>query len=207
MREEEFKLAAVILAAGSSTRMGRPKMLLPWGKTSVVGHLLKVWSSLPVEQTAVVCAATDGGIAAELDHLRFSATDRIINPDPARGMFSSVQCAARWRGWRGAPTHFAIVLGDQPQLAPATLAEIIARAKQSPGKISQPSRGGHGRHPVFLPATAWQKLAGSTAANLKQFLESMPGDVHQFEIDDPGLDLDIDHPEDYEKLRRMIFGQ
>jgi molybdenum cofactor cytidylyltransferase len=203
--QTDFKLAAVILAAGSSTRMGRPKMLLPWGETSVVGHLIGVWSLLPVAQVAVVCAATDAAIAAEFDRLRFPVTDRILNLDPSRGMFSSVQCAARWRGWRSSPTHYAIVLGDQPHLTPATLAEMIARAKQNPGKISQPSRGGHGRHPVFLPASALRKLAESRAISLKQFLESMAGEVRQFELDDPGLDLDIDHPEDYQKLLRMVF--
>ena len=96
--ERADSLAVVILAAGRSVRMGRPKLLLPWGQTSVLGHLLGQWQALRVGQTAVVCAAGDDGIHAELDRLGFPAADRICNPAPDRGMFSSIQCAANQSG-------------------------------------------------------------------------------------------------------------
>ena len=50
------KSGAVILAAGSSSRMGRPKLLLPWGATSVLGHQIQTWRSLSVGQIATVVA-------------------------------------------------------------------------------------------------------------------------------------------------------
>src|SRR6266576_2739159 len=78
-------LAAVLLAAGRSSRMGRPKLLLPWGATSVLGHLLDQWQALKSEQIAVVCAADDLLVQAELDRLGFSATDRILNVAKNRG--------------------------------------------------------------------------------------------------------------------------
>src|SRR5262245_43914169 len=107
----EFNLGVAILAAGLSTRMGQPKLLLPWGETSVVGHLLQTWTALGAAQIAVVCAADVSEIHAELDRLNVARQDRIENPSPDAGMFNSIQCAARWPNWRRSLTHFAIVLG------------------------------------------------------------------------------------------------
>src|SRR5437763_13333350 len=94
----EMLLGAVILAAGRSSRMGRPKLLLPWGETSVLGHLVEQWRMLRAQQIAVVCAAGDDGIQKELNRLMFPVECRIFNETPERGMFSSVQCAAQWAG-------------------------------------------------------------------------------------------------------------
>src|SRR6185369_245461 len=90
-----FSCGVVILAAGASLRMGQPKMLLPWGETSILGHLLAQWQSLLPEQIAVVCAREDQAIVNELDQLGFPHANRIGNPSPEHGMFRSIQCAAR----------------------------------------------------------------------------------------------------------------
>src|SRR5229473_6847631 len=94
-----FIFGVIILAAGRSTRMGRPKLLLPWGPTSILGHLIQLWQGLGAAQVVVVHAADDLVMLAELDRLPFSAYDRVANPDPDRGMFGSILCAARWRSW------------------------------------------------------------------------------------------------------------
>src|SRR5829696_1203279 len=94
-----FRFAVVILAAGASSRMGRPKLLLPWGETTVLGHLIAQWQQAGAQQITVVCASGDEGIHKELDRIGFARERRIINPDASRGMFSSVQTAAHWRGW------------------------------------------------------------------------------------------------------------
>src|SRR4030095_6978355 len=105
---DAVSLAVVVLAAGASSRMGRSKLLLPWGSASVLGHLVGQWRSLGARQVAVVCAADTPSLDVELDRLEIVATDRIPNPHPGDGMFSSVQCAARWGGWVPGLTHFAI---------------------------------------------------------------------------------------------------
>jgi molybdenum cofactor cytidylyltransferase len=194
-----FSVGVIILAAGRSARMGKPKLLLPWGKTSVLGYLIEEWRALHVKQIAVVCATGDLAIQAEMDRLGFPAQDRIINPNPQRGMFSSIQCAAQWPGWQPALTHWAIVLGDQPHLRPQTLRRVLEFSAAQPGRVCQPARQGHGRHPVLLPKAVFQQLAPTTAATLKEFLAAEAAQVALCEMDDPGLDVDIDRPEDYEK--------
>ena len=187
----------VLLAAGRSTRMGRPKLLLPWGETAILGHLLRQWHELGARQTAVVCVASDNDLLAELDRLQFPAGNRIFNPAPDRGMFSSVQCAARWTGWLPELTHCAIVLGDQPHVRPETLRTLLSFAAEHPRQVSLPLQGGHRRHPVIMPRSAFQQLGTSTASDLKAFLKTR--EVALCAIDDPALALDIDRPADYQK--------
>ena len=205
-RRRTFSLGVIILAAGSSTRMGHDKMLLPWGETTVIGHLIAQWTHLEAAQIVIVDAASNRGIEAELNRLGFPGENRIINPCPEKGMFSSIRCAARWSGWRETLTHWAIVLGDQPHLQPATLRALIEFAEQNSGSICQPGRRGRPRHPVLLPKPAFKNLGHSKHETLKQFLQSMPADLRLLERDDDGLDLDMDRPADYEKARQLFFG-
>jgi molybdenum cofactor cytidylyltransferase len=199
-----FSVGVIILAAGRSARMGKPKLLLPWGKTSVLGYLIEEWRALHVKQIAVACATGDLAIQAEMDRLGFPAQDRIINPNPQRGMFSSIQCAAQWPGWQPALTHWAIVLGDQPHLRPQTLRRVLEFSAAQPGRVCQPARQGHGRHPVLLPKAVFRQVAATTATTLKEFLAAEAAQVALCEMDDPGLDLDIDRPEDYAAARKLI---
>jgi molybdenum cofactor cytidylyltransferase len=244
-------VGVIILCAGRSSRMGKPKLLLPWGKISVLGHLIGEWRALGARQVAVVCAADDpaqisptqvaadgsqrclrrgknaptavGGYALsaddarweisrlaiqeELDRLGFPAQDRIINPAPERGMFSSIQCAAQWIGWREGITHWAIVLGDQPHLQRQTLRQVLDFSAAHPTSVCQPARRGHRRHPVLLPKAVFRQLAVSTAVSLKEFLVARPQELALCEVDDPGLELDIDRPEDYDKAVELAAAR
>lgn len=202
--KEGFAFGVIILAAGASTRMGRPKLLLPWGQRSVLGHLLEQWGQLGPRQLAVVYAGPTSPVATELDRLGFSAENRIVNPAPERGMFSSIQCAAAWPGWDDRLTHWAIVLGDQPHLRSETLRRLIHFAAGHPEAIVQPRWNGKARHPVVLPRSVLARLPGSQAASLREFLHRMAGAVRLCEIDDPGLGSDLDTPADYDGLKPRL---
>jgi molybdenum cofactor cytidylyltransferase len=201
--KNSFSVGVVILAAGRSTRMGEPKMLLQWGKTSVLGHLIAQWHGLGSKHVAVVCALGDKAIQVELDRLGFPARDRVINPAPECGMFSSIQCAAQWLGWRPALTHWAIVLGDQPHLQTQTLRQVLGFSAAHRGRVCQPARHGHARHPVLLPRIIFKRLARSAAASLKEFLDAQSRQVALCEVEDPGIDLDMDCPQDYRKALKL----
>jgi molybdenum cofactor cytidylyltransferase len=200
-KERQYSPGVVILAAGRSWRMGQPKLLLPWGKSSILGHLIQQWDELSAKQIAVVCSRDDIGINGELNRLNFPQHLRVVNADPGRGMFSSIQCAAAWQGWQSVLTHWVIVLGDQPHLRLETLQSIIDFSAANPGKVCQPRKDGHRYHPVVLPKKAFEELHRSTAANLKEFLASC--ETAYCEMNDAGLELDIDRPEDYQKARSL----
>jgi molybdenum cofactor cytidylyltransferase len=202
-----MNLGVVILAAGASSRMGRPKLLLPWEGTTVIGHLLRQWQTLGATQIVVVCAVANPALADELDRLGFPPANRICNPQPERGMFSSIKCAAGWSGWQSNVTHWVITLGDQPQVRLETLKRLVDFAAAHPASICQPAHKGHGRHPVILPANDFSGLKDSQATNMKEYLSAGGYSVARCEMDDPGLDLDLDEPADYERALALANDQ
>jgi CTP:molybdopterin cytidylyltransferase MocA len=115
-------------------------------------------------------------------------------------MFSSIVCAAKWRGWDNGLSAWVIALGDQPHLRPATLRALLAFHGRQADAISQPAFGGRRFHPVVLPRAALAELRRSRAPTLKEFLRHTEVPVLACEIEDPGLALDLDHAADYRKL-------
>ncbi len=200
---QRFHLAAVILAAGRSSRAGRPKLLLPWGNTSILGHLVRTWNSLGAQQLVVVSRPADTGLEMELKSLAGASVEQVINPNADEGMFSSIRAAAQWHGWEPVISNWAIVLGDQPHLRPATLEALVQACENEPWQAHQPCRHGEPRHPVLLPGGLFRELAAGdlAALTLKDFLSAHP--VALTELDDPGLDLDIDTVADYEAALRL----
>jgi molybdenum cofactor cytidylyltransferase len=194
-------LGVVILGAGASSRMGRPKLLLPWRDTTVIGAIVRQWRELGAHQIAVVHRPNDAALVAEFDRLDFPARDRIENPQPERGMFSSIVCAANWRGWTKEIASWALALGDQPHLRTETLRVLLEFAALHPDAICQPDFARHARHPVILPRAAFAALKGSQAESLKDFLKLISLPRVQCSVTDAGLSLDMDTPEDYKRLK------
>ena len=201
MARSKFSLDVFILGAGRSTRMGCPKLLLPWSGTSVVGHLIQTWHSIGANRVCLVLAGDDPAVSSELDRLAVPCADRILNPSAERGMFSSIQCASNWFVGGERSTHGAIVLGDQPHLRLATLKTLVQYATQHPEHVCQPCYRGRSRHPVIIPAPLFAGLARSKAGTLKEALAQWQ--VSLCACEDPGLDLDIDTPEDFLKAMRL----
>jgi molybdenum cofactor cytidylyltransferase len=194
-------LGVVILGAGASSRMGRPKLLLPWRDTTVIGHLLKQWRELGAAQIGIVLRPQDASLAAELDRLGLPRAYRIENPQPERGMFSSILCAAGWPGWKDEIATWAIVLGDQPHLRPETLRQLLEFHFANADAVCQLEFDGHARHPVLLPRRAFKELKVSQAETLKDFLKRTSVRCLRCSVDDPGLALDLDTPEDYQRAQ------
>ena len=185
--------------------MGRSKLLLPWGASSVLAHLIQTWTELGATQIAVVCLPDGSDLLSELDRFGNPGVGRILNPEPDRGMFSSIQCAAAWDHWNSSLTHWIIALGDQPHLQLGTLRALLDAARAKPDNIWQPLRTGHRKHPLWLPKKEFLALRESPAADLKEFLGARAGEFAGFESDDVGLDFDMDTPADYERARRLYF--
>lgn len=184
--------------------MGQPKMLLPWRASTVIGTIVSRWRELGSGQIAVVMRPDDSALAAELDRLKISPGNRIENPQPERGMFSSVLCAANWSSWQNEITHWAIVLGDQPHLKTETLQALLNFATQNSSAICQPETGGSVRHPVVLPRAAFEELKNTQSETLKTFLAQTTTLRAFCRVDDDGLQLDMDTPEDYRRLAERI---
>ena len=202
-----MSLAVIIPAAGISSRMGRPKLLLPWGDTTVIGHHIRQWRALGAAQIGVVCRAEDHDLHAELARHEVFPDQLIFNPVAERGMFSSIQCAANWTGWSREITVWALVLGDQPQVRLETLRDLLAFQRQQVTEICQPAYDGRPGHPVLLPAWALAGLSTFAGGTLKDFLKLYACRCVQSSMADPGLRLDLDTPEDYKRGLSQLSGK
>lgn len=197
---EKISLGVVILGAGASSRMGKPKLLLSWQNTTIIGHLISQWQQLGATQIAIVVRPNDELLFAELKRLNFPRQNCIENPQPERGMFSSIVCAANWKGWNKEISHFAIALGDQPHLQMKTLQTLLKFVSQNPASICQPACDGKTGHPVILPRDVFIALKQSRAETLKEFLKPFSNRSVQCVIKDLGVTLDLDTPEDYKRV-------
>jgi len=200
-------LGVLILAAGASSRMGRPKLLLPWQDTTVVGHIIRQWQELGASQIVVVHRPNDMPLLTELDSLNFPAQGRVENPQPEGGMFSSILCAAGWNGWKEGIQSHAIVLGDQPHLRLDLLRSLLGFHALHRDAICQPLFDGRERHPVILPRNVFDALKYSGAATLKDFLKLISCRAVQYPVEDAGLALDMDTPEDYKRLKDLTSAR
>lgn len=184
---------AIVLAAGESKRMGRPKQVLPYGRSTILETVLDHVLASPVDGTLVVLGAAADKVAPLLAKL---PVETIVNPDFRSGMLSSVQ-----RGIRALPASARaalIFLGDQPAVGPETSGRVLAAYRVSGRGIVLPVHAGRGGHPLLIDLKYRAEIDGLSAGiGLRELLVRHPDDIFRVEIDDPGVLLDIDTPEDY----------
>ena len=185
---------AVVLAAGESKRMGRPKQILPYGDSTILGTVLELVLASPVEGALVVLGAAADRIAPLVG--RFPV-ETVLNPDFREGMLSSVRC-----GLRALPASARaalVFLGDQPRIAPATAARVVAAYRDSGRGLVLPTYGGRGGHPLLIDLKYRAEIDGLEAGvGLRGILDRHPDDVARIAVDDPGVRIDIDTPDDYD---------
>jgi molybdenum cofactor cytidylyltransferase len=123
--------------------------------------------------------------------------ETVVNPDFRSGMLSSVQC-----GIRALPEKARaalIFLGDQPLITPATAGRVVAEYRASGRGLVLPVHGGAGGHPLLIDLKYREEIGRLSAGiGLRELLDRHPDDVARIAVDDPGVTVDIDTPEDYD---------
>jgi molybdenum cofactor cytidylyltransferase len=192
-------LAAVVLAAGYSRRMGAFKPLLPLGSTTVIERVLSTVREAGVEVIRVVV-----GWQAEqlIPVLERCGIPWVRNERFEDGMFSSVQV-----GVRSLPSGlraFFILPGDMPHVQPATLTRLIAEWDARPGGILYPCHGGKRGHPPLIASAYFPEILRATpSGSLRELLGRHASAARDIEVADAGVLLDLDTPEAYRaSLRR-----
>jgi molybdenum cofactor cytidylyltransferase len=201
LNEAPVAFGVVILAAGASTRMGRCKLLLPWGEKTILTHLLDQWRSTGAAQIAPVIDPSNELLRKALADAGFSPSDWIENPAPQLGMFSSLQEASRWTGWLSTLTHWIICLGDQPHIQISTLRLLLDAARKNPTRICQPALHGRAAHPIVLPASNFWALAQNDFGNLRTYIRTREAIRLRVPVEDPGVFGDLGTPEDYARWK------
>lgn len=192
-----MSLHAVVLAAGSSSRMGRPKALLRLEGTSFFARALALASV--ADQTLVVTGAVPE------DQLRAAAPGAearfVANPAPQRGQFSSIVIGARALP---ASASALLLTVDRPRVALATVLALRDRWHGEKEKIHTPQFEGETGHPIIVPATLVDALreADPASGTLREFVRSGRWERVKMVVGDAGVVENVDTPADYDALAR-----
>jgi molybdenum cofactor cytidylyltransferase len=187
-------VAAIVVAAGRSRRMGCCKQLLDLGGKPVIVRCLEALLAGGVADIVVVVGLQGGEVAVAVAPypVRVAVT---ANPDG--DMASSILTG---RADLAADTDGVIVaLGDCPLVRPATIARLGAEHRLSPESILLPCHEGRKGHPVLLPLACLDEL--SAGGTLRDVVRCRPQRVKYCPVDDPGILEDMDTPEDYQRIR------
>jgi len=191
-------IAAVVLAAGRSQRMGRPKLALPWGATTVIGQVVEVLRLAGLEQIIVVTGGAHQEVVAALQS---QPVYIVFNPDYASGeMIRSLQVGLAACDERVEAA--LVVLGDQPQIEATVVRSVMAAHEQEARPLVAPSYQMRRGHPWLAARPLWGALlALRPPATLRDFLEEQAGSVWYVQVDTPTILQDLDTPEDYLHFR------
>jgi molybdenum cofactor cytidylyltransferase len=202
-------IPAVILAAGKSTRMGRPKALLalPGGDTFLT-RIIRTFEDAGVDDVVVVIGHEAEAVAASVA-AHGLAPRMVVNRQYESGQFSSFLAGLRAIDRPGVQA-LLFTLVDVPLVSSTTVKAVIDRYRASHAPIVRPVSAVrsdlHG-HPVLMDRTLFDALRGADpsqgAKPIVRAHASPQGDVIS---DDEGAFLDIDTPEDYDRVRRESLG-
>jgi molybdenum cofactor cytidylyltransferase len=191
-------IAAIVLAAGKSERMGRPKMDLPWGETTVIGQVVKTLAGSGIDEIIVVTGGARDDVEAALKRLPPGLPIRTeYNPNFEDGsMMQSLE-----RGLGAVHDHHEavlITLGDQPQIEVAVVRAILAEFKSTYAQLIVPSYNKHRGHPWLMGRSLLQALLNfGETKTLRDFLNTYEDQIHYILVDTPSILQDLDTPADY----------
>jgi molybdenum cofactor cytidylyltransferase len=190
-----MKVAAIILAAGQSKRMGRNKMLLPFGRSTVIETIVTEVTACKLSEVAIVTGYEREKIEALLVN---SPVRCVFNPDFAHDeMIVSIQV-----GLRALPSEIdaaLIILGDQPHIQSAIVQQVIIAYPL--GSLIIPSYQSKRGHPVLLDRSLWADILNlSPTFTLRDFIRSHEDQIRYVEVDSDSVLRDVDTPEDYQEI-------
>ena len=192
-------IAAVVLAAGLSRRMGQAKLLMPVGGRAIVRYVVESVLAGGVDLVWVVTGPDVEPIAAALSGLEVQIA---VNPAPEEGQAGSLRAGIA--ALPAAVDAVLIALGDQPSLAPSIIPALLAARRTSPKLIVAPRyRDGQG-NPVLFKREIFPELLRLTGdQGARPIIQKEPARVEWVELDLP-MPPDVDTLDDYEKIRANL---
>ena len=215
------RLAAIVLAAGRSSRMGELKPLLPLGDGTVLERALGSFREVGIDDLRVVVGWHADEVAAVAAGLGVAT---VVNDDWQRGMFSSVAVGVASLGADVEelfllPADCALVRAETiGRLARAALAQARsdalsqarsqAQERRHPAPVVYPVHEGRRGHPPLIARGALPvELGKEPAGGLRGLLAACDATALEVDIDDPGVLLDMDLPSHYQRARDYVAAE
>jgi molybdenum cofactor cytidylyltransferase len=192
-----LRVSAILLAAGSSKRMGQPKQLLPLGNKTVIRHCFDNLVAAGIKNVVVVICRGGSEI---LDSMKDLPVQIVFNENPESEMAESVRIGLRalTQSFSGVLIH----LSDHPLVSAATLKSIVQCHLETPDKIIIPLYKGKKGHPSFFPKPVIDEVF--VGLNLRDIINKDSSRIRFLDVDDEGVILDMDTKEDYERILKKI---
>jgi molybdenum cofactor cytidylyltransferase len=196
------KIIALVLAAGFSRRMKRNKMLLPFSHGTVIENTVRSFFQTPVAEVAVVV----GHQQDEIRQVLASYPVRFIeNPNFPQGMSTSVQEGIKVLGEDPQVEGVLITPGDMPLIKKETVGALIEKFREGSYSVIIPVYQGKKGHPVFFARTLFPQLGDvSGDVGAREVVRKNQSQCCFVEVDDPGILIDIDCPEEYERWSKVM---
>ena len=191
---------AVVLAAGGSTRMGRPKQLAELAGRPLLAHVLAAAEDAPVDRVVVAL----GGAAAEvLDRVDLGRAEALVVEGWAAGMghVLASTLAQATDGWGAV----VVLLGDQPLVPGRAVARMVEAWRAGAGPVVTATYGGRPGHPKLFDRRLLPDLLRLDGdAGARDLVAGHPEWVHRVEVGDLGSDADVDVEADLERVGQML---
>lgn len=187
-------LSAVILAAGESRRMGRPKQLLPFGEGTILERVVDTLRAAGVGEILVVLGHLAERVRVVLGQRPVTI---VVNESYREGMLSSVQCGLRAIGGDQKAVLFA--LGDQPHIESQVVREVMSAYRTGEAGIVIPRYAGKNGHPIIINVPRYREAILNLPAHvgLNALMQKHADDVRYLDVATEDIIRDIDVPEDY----------
>lgn len=192
---DAFRSIAVVTAAGSAVRFGGKKLLAPVAGEPLLGHTIRSLLEGGITEVIVVVGSdARRELERDVNAMKDPRVRTVENPDPSRGMFSSIQV-----GVATASGDALVVLpGDMPFVRPETVRAVIAKYRERSAIVSPRYKGKRG-HPVVMPLSLQDEIAATApTANLHDVIKRHQDEPVDLDVNDPGVVRDVDTPADLE---------
>lgn len=201
-RRRTGNVAAVLLAAGRSRRMGAFKPLLPFGGKTVIERCVASLCEAGIEEIVVVLGHRAVELRESLSHLPIGF---VLNEDAEGEMAASVRRGIEWVSERMKAA--LIALADHPAVSPQTIKFLIETQRRTGASFIIPQWRGRGGHPVLVDLQYRRELLRLDAAGgLRGLFETHAEEVLRVEVACPYVTRDMDTWEEYAALHEEIFG-
>jgi molybdenum cofactor cytidylyltransferase len=167
-----MSIAALILAAGSSSRLGSPKQLLPWGEGPLLQHVVGQIRSFGLEEIWVVIGHETDAILEQVD---FGGASVVVNDEYTEGIASSMRVGLDTLTRESRADKVLIAMGDQPELRPDVVAELLQIAKREKRPAIVPKYRYTWANPVIIDRSLWARLMSLEGdAGAQRLLQAHP---------------------------------
>jgi molybdenum cofactor cytidylyltransferase len=190
-------IVAVVLSAGESSRMGRPKALLPIDGQTFIEKIVAALKQTKVGKIIVILGHNARELQSKISHL---PVEILINTDYKLGQLSSLQLAVRNLQPDLECDGMLVHLVDHPYLAPALVEEMIRRFYETKKRIIVPKFHGKRGHPVIFSNALFDEiLKAPMEEGAKAVVNAHRAETLEIETEEEGIAVDIDTPELYQQ--------